>query len=289
MSVLRSSRTQFVVSLNMDFLSSLRVLFSCLLIVLLTFVACEEKEQASNELIETASQAALPLLTLAHEFALETSVLRSNTPITVANDLVLKGEQKYQAFSLRATLSPIVEQLADTSNLEVIFVCSDGYEANMKLADALRYEGYIAHEGWPASQNAKFAPYYVVWTDEGASKNKRLPWPYGVLSMRLISSVDEFSAAIPTDSMYYAGFTLFKQRCIKCHGINKVGGVLGPELNYPKSITEYWQKEDIWNFIQSPQSYRYSSQMPPQSDLSRDDFEKIYGYLQAMKGYHPPS
>ncbi|MEL7534425.1 MAG: cytochrome c [Bacteroidota bacterium] len=289
MSVLRSSKNEFVLSLIMDFLLSYRRLFSGFLLCLLGLYACEEKNQASNEPIEAASQSALPLLALPHEFKLETSVLRSKSEVKISEDLVLKGEQTYQAFSLRATLSPILEQLEDTTNLELIFVCSDGYEANMKLSDAMKSEGFIADGGWPAAQNAKFTPYYVVWGIEGASKNKKLPWPYGVLSIRLTRSADEFMAAIPPDTVHFAGFEIFKQRCIKCHGINKVGGVLGPELNYPKNITEYWQKEDIWAFIKAPQSYRYSSKMPPQTDLKREDFEKIYAYLVAMKGYQPAS
>ena len=58
---------------------------------------------------------------------------------------------------------------------------------------------------------------------------------------------------------------------------------MGPEFNFPKSITEYWKKEDIYNFLRNPQSYRYSAKMPAVK-LSREDFEEIYGYLKAMKG-----
>ncbi|MFK7921076.1 MAG: cytochrome c [Bacteroidia bacterium] len=228
-------------------------------------------------------------ITLPYELLLEPSVLRSKTEITVPNDLVLKGEQQYQAFSLRGTLAPILAQIADTTKLELIFVCSDGYEANMKLSTALSHEGYIAFGGWPKSEDAKFAPYYLVWTDTNAHQNKKLVWPFAVISIRLSNLQNEFKAALPNDESLYAGFELFKQHCIKCHGINKAGGNMGPEFNYPKSITEYWQKEDVWAFIQAPQSYRYSSQMPPQVGLNRDDFEQIYAYLQGMKGHHPPS
>ncbi|MEM6343800.1 MAG: cytochrome c [Bacteroidota bacterium] len=262
-------------------------LFIILVAALFALTACgEKKAQKPKESVKTSTSSTL---SLPHEFVLEPSVLRRKSAVKIEEDLVLKGEQSYQAFSLRRTLIPILEQLADTAKLEVIFVCSDGYEANMKLTEALRAEGFIAFEGWPAAQNAKFAPYYVVWADEGAAKNKKLPWPYAVTSIRLTRSEDEFMAALPPDSVHYAGFELFKQRCIKCHGINKVGGILGPELNYPKSITEYWGKEDIWAFLQAPQSYRYSSKMPPQLGLTREDFEKIYGYLVSMQGVHGDS
>jgi cytochrome c2 len=72
---------------------------------------------------------------------------------------------------------------------------------------------------------------------------------------------------------------------MKCHGINKVGGVMGPEFNYPKNITEYWDTEDIWAFVQNPQSFRYSSSMPAQTDLKREGFDEIIAYLEVMKDY----
>ena len=167
-------------------------------------MACGDKK--SSEPKATVEASTPTALNLPYEFPLEESVLRSQSEVKIEEDLVLKGAQSYQAFSLRATLIPILERLEDTANLEVIFVCSDGYEANMKLKDAMKSEGFIAYEGWPAAQNAKFTPYYVVWAVQGAALNKKLPWPYGVLSIRLTRSADEFMAALPTDSIHYAGF-----------------------------------------------------------------------------------
>jgi cytochrome c2 len=40
-----------------------------------------------------------------------------------------------------------------------------------------------------------------------------------------------------------ADYELFKKN-VTCHAINKIGGNMGPELNYPKSVTEYWNKSN---------------------------------------------
>ncbi|MEL6652723.1 MAG: cytochrome c, partial [Bacteroidota bacterium] len=116
--------------------------------------------------------------------------------------------------------------------------------------------------------------------------NKDLTWPYAVTDIRLSKAGEEFLAAMPPDEAHLEGFELFKHTCIKCHTVNKVGGSMGPELNFPRNITEYWQKEDIWAFVQSPQSFRYNSKMPPMANLEREEFELIYGYLSSMVGQH---
>jgi mono/diheme cytochrome c family protein len=61
------------------------------------------------------------------------------------------------------------------------------------------------------------------------------------------------------------------------------GGVLGPELNAPKNVTEYWQLHDLKAFIRNPESYRYQSKMPAFSHFSDADIDAVLAYLQQMK------
>ncbi len=79
------------------------------------------------------------------------------------------------------------------------------------------------------------------------------------------------------------GFALFKQHCLKCHSINLQGGALGPELNAPKNVTEYWQRHDLKAFIKNPESYRYQSKMPAFSFFSDAEIDAVLAYLQQMK------
>lgn len=252
----------------------------------LFFFSCQPEGKQVTESETPVQQIAL---TLPYTLPLNAQTLRGDTTITLAQDLFFKEEKSYQAFSLRQTLLPWVEQLADTTDLDVIFTCSDGYEPSMPLATVLANEGFLAYQDldqtgqpWPDSVAEKFAPYYLVWTHlKGPEAG--FHWPYGLVSIRFNQHSTEFAAATPTTEAALPGFALFKNNCMKCHSINKVGGELGPEFNYPQNITEYWDKETIWAFVRAPQSFRYNSKMPPQPGLSREDFDAIYAYLIQMK------
>ena len=54
---------------------------------------------------------------------------------------------------------------------------------------------------------------------------------------------------------------------------------MGPEMNIPKNITEYWTDENIMAFAKNPQSFRYRSAMAPITGVSEEDFKKILAYL----------
>lgn len=122
-------------------------------------------------------------------------------------------------------------------------------------------------------------PFYVVWQDV-SREDHRFTWPYGLVAMQLIPAGTIFKDVYPFDApAYAAGFQLFNQNCMKCHSVNKVGGVMGPEFNIPKNITEYWTDENIIAFAKNPQSFRYRSTMPPVTGVSDAEFEQILNYL----------
>jgi cytochrome c2 len=83
-----------------------------------------------------------------------------------------------------------------------------------------------------------------------------------------------------------AGYDLFKNRCQTCHAINKIGGKMGPELNYPKSVTTYWKTEDLKAFIQNPASYRNEVKMP-NLGIKPQEATEIVKYLTYMS--KPPT
>jgi mono/diheme cytochrome c family protein len=129
------------------------------------------------------------------------------------------------------------------------------------------------------------APFYLVWPQAGAAA-EALPWPYQLVKIELIRFAERYPLVMPAASasaQVQQGFALFKQNCLKCHSINVQGGELGPELNAPKNVTEYWQTQDLTAFIKNPASYRYQSKMPAFSHLSDPDIDAILAYLQQMK------
>lgn len=215
-----------------------------------------------------------------------------DTLITIEHDEFFKQKKRYKAYPLASILKPLLAKVKDTTNLRVTFTCTDGYAPNMNLNKVLSHEAYLAVQdldqaefgkNWADSLANKFRPYYLVWRDVSEG-DAGFAWPYGVAKVRIASFFYDFADAFPLHhTAAQKGFQLFQIHCMKCHSINKIGGVMGPEFNDPKSITEYWKKEDIYNFLRNPQSYRYSAKMPA-IDLSKEDFEEIYGYLVEMNG-----
>jgi cbb3-type cytochrome c oxidase subunit III len=78
------------------------------------------------------------------------------------------------------------------------------------------------------------------------------------------------------------GYNLFVQHCSKCHELNDVGGTMGPELNNPCSVTEYWNLHFLGRFIERSTSIRSGSKMPPFPELSEADISAVVKYLQFM-------
>jgi cytochrome c2 len=222
--------------------------------------------------------------------------IEKQQPLFVHDDPYFKKNKHYQVISLRYLLQKylLLHNNMDTTSALLVFECVDGYKPTIPLQLALEQDGFIAikdeeaelNQYWTNEVKDKFTPYYLVWTSSSSNLliEKELAWPYGLYKISLSYFSEEYAAVFPKEHPEFVeGFNLFKSNCMKCHSINKVGGNLGPELNYPKNITEYWDKEDIWQFIQSPQSYRYNSKMPSMDKLARTDFEAIIGYISHMK------
>ena len=256
-------------------------------LLLLSLVGCRNEtfSDTSDTKIEQISLDTLDLV------ALFTTYLMDTVEVAIPKDEFFRTAKQYKGISLTTLLSNhAFEKLKDTTGLLLVFECSDGYKPTMPLHVALQHEGYIVFQDkdapngkpWIDSVAGKFAPYYLVWKSDSTSRAV-LPTPYGLYKISFSASESQFANAYPkSDHIAQQGFEIFKTHCMKCHSINKVGGNLGPELNYPKNITEYWRKEDIWNFIQHPQSYRYNSKMPAQA-INKSEFDLIIAYLEHIK------
>lgn len=131
------------------------------------------------------------------------------------------------------------------------------------------------------------APFYLVWPDAGTTAGQ-LAWPYQLVKIELIRFRDRYPRIFPpadATAKVQQGFQLFTQHCLKCHSINLQGGELGPELNAPKNVTEYWQRADLKAFIKNPESYRYQSKMPAFAQFSDEEIDAVLAYLAQMQQY----
>jgi mono/diheme cytochrome c family protein len=182
---------------------------------------------------------------------------------------------------------------------EVVLTASDGYAPSMPLEFLLDDQAVLvfAESGKKDFDFALVAqgkamvspaPFYLVWK-QGKAVEKTRPWPYQLVKLELVSFQQRYPKLYPTNatqnSAAYQGFLLFKQSCISCHSINLQGGELGPELNAPKNVTEYWTDDHLKAFIPNASGYRYKSKMPTFPQFSDKDIEHLVAYLKHMKSY----
>lgn len=213
-------------------------------------------------------------------------------------DPVYQSEKSFDGVSLLQLLKAAGYQQGQAAD-EVVLTAADGYAPSMPLEFLLDDQAVLvfAESGKPDFDFAPVAqgkamlspaPFYLVWK-QGKAVGKTRPWPYQLVKLELVSFAQKYPLLYPTKasqlSAAYQGFLLFKQNCISCHSINLQGGAVGPELNAPKNVSEYWSEPHLKAFIQKASSYRYKSKMPDFSKLSDQDVEQLIAYLKHMKDY----
>lgn len=222
--------------------------------------------------------------------------LSSAKRVHVKEDPVYKTAKEYEAIPL----AQVLRQFSETERSKdkvIVFTAQDGYSVAMSLADAMSEQGYIAFRDIEAPSEKKWvefkfgketttpAPFYLVWTKKGIDK-WRYPWPFQLVSISLQPASAYFGAAAPakeTDDVRN-GFDLFTTYCIRCHSVNLSGGQVGPELNVPKNITEYFIEQELVGFILNASAYRSGTKMPSfEKIINRQQAEAIVTYLKHMK------
>jgi mono/diheme cytochrome c family protein len=213
-------------------------------------------------------------------------------------DPVYNSDKSFDGVSLLQLLKAAGYTAGQAAD-EVVLTASDGYAPSMPLEFLLDDQAVLvfAESGKKDFEFASVAqgkamvspaPFYLVWK-QGKAVEKTRPWPYQLVKLELVSFQQRYPKLYPTNaaqnSAAYQGFLLFKQSCISCHSINLQGGELGPELNAPKNVTEYWTEEHLKAFIPNASGYRYKSKMPDFPQLSRQDIDHLVAYLTYMRDY----
>ncbi len=228
--------------------------------------------------------------------------------VTVEHDPTYRRRKTYRGYRLRDVLRRIPRWKSHARNLQrqnlsrgdtldryaLIFRCRDGYAPTMHLASALRAEGLVAVSDLDAPANKKWvpfhhgkqevtpAPFYLVWEHvEPDDHNYR--WPYQLEAVEIVHLRKEYDLATPIDETREGDFRVFRTHCMQCHSVNLVGGRVGPELNTPKNVLEYWSEPNFRAFVRDPRSFRARSSMPAQASLSEADLDAIVRYLRAMR------
>ncbi len=203
--------------------------------------------------------------------------------------------QTYDAFALTDVLA--LAGAAASHGDELVFVARDGYAPTVAYAALAAHPAFVAFRehgnpnGFGVVKQGKAmvspAPYFLVWR-EGKSLGADFPWPYQLVRIEVVDFAAKYAALYPRDvaatGPELRGFRTFKTHCLRCHSINLQGGELGPELNVPKNVTEYWDGGHLRAFIHDASAYHAHSKMPSfVGALSATDIDDVLVYLSLMK------
>jgi mono/diheme cytochrome c family protein len=224
------------------------------------------------------------------------------------DDPVYSPPRKFDAFRLEDLLKLL--GAAPTSADEVVFQAVDGYAPSISRAKLEGHAAFLAYQehGWSKQKGAhggkeRFekirqgkawispAPFYLLWAD-GKKLGEEYPWPYQLVKIEFVSFREKYAKIYPqtaADSSEMRGFTTFKTDCIRCHSLNLVGGDIGPELNTPKNVLEYWDEKTLRAFIKDSSSFRARDKMPPFSNLTDANIDDIFSYFRYLKEHRSAS
>ncbi len=269
----------------------------------IVLVSCTNSQTADNQsknadstVVDTAAVAAPKKDSLSVYLPNIKASLPEAQTVEVNDDPVFFKAKSYRAIPLQTVLDqflPAYKSL-NLKETQIVFECEDGYNPSMSLEKVLRKKAYLAisdveapkGQEWinpkKGDHEMKIAPFYVVYTDVPA-KDVTFKWPYNLVKISLSAASKELAVLFPKDDdTQVKGFELFKVNCLTCHSLNKVGGKMGPELNYPKSVTEYWQVDQIKQFVKAPTSFRNECKMPAVTHLTDKELDEIVNYLKYM-------
>lgn len=268
--------------------SIIPILISCLFIF--SILSCNQKKEQKVE-AKSISQLEIKLDLLDLQAK---NKLGKDTVVTIAKDPVYHKAKKYKAVNASLLIQNEIDLTKiDPKNTKIVFECSDGYKPEMPLELFLNANPYLAYQDVDAPKGAKWEPiikdgnkmnaepFYIVYTSV-SEKDSRYKWPYNLVKIYLEPLNKSTLELYPLKNRKLeTGYTLFKNQCLTCHSINGIGGAMGPELNYPRSVTEYWKEKELVDYIVNPASFRYKVKMPTLG-ITKQQSQEIVDYLKYM-------
>ncbi|MDE2291118.1 MAG: cytochrome c [Elusimicrobia bacterium] len=213
----------------------------------------------------------------------------------------LDGRAKgYEAFPMAAVLDALYGKgWRDAPGADVTFRAKDGYEARVPSAELAAGGAWLAFRDldrapdWEpvGPDQADPAPFFLVW-EPGHPPEKGTPWPWQVVAFDTTRFEDVYPALSPQGAAAASpeerGYRLFRDRCVKCHALDKEGGTVGPDLLAPRPVVDYRPKAQLEAFIRQASSFQYGK-MPDQTDLTDRDLEDLWRYLKSQARRRAPA
>jgi mono/diheme cytochrome c family protein len=223
----------------------------------------------------------------------------------------IKEDPSYPGRVMTYQAVPVAALFAQTSiapDAVIEFKCSDGFAATISQSrilnsDPKRSVAYLAiesvGESWPSVKpnGPSAGPFYLIWSHPELSSIAQEEWPFQLAGFAVKGSLQAMYPAIfpaqGAPSNIQRGFKSFSRNCFPCHTMNKSGpSDVGPDLNVPSSVTEYFTPGALRTLIRNPQDLRYfpRSRMSafPTSILPDAELEDLIAYLGYMSKLKRP-
>lgn len=180
---------------------------------------------------------------------------------------------------------------------EVVATCADGFHPSVPVRVFLEHDAYVAYARpgsddfavqEEAAKRTPVGPYYLVWRKGTGDDPPEPMWPYQVTGFEATDFATRFAAVLPPPDatpLAREGFERFRTFCLPCHTVNGAGGAVGPELNYPVSVTEYFAEPVLRQWIADPGEVRWNAKMPPPlppDDARARTIDALVLYLKTM-------
>jgi mono/diheme cytochrome c family protein len=228
-----------------------------------------------------------------HRRATFTAALLDERAVTVAGfDPYYGRDKRWRAVALAPLLARAFAGI-DLGRADVLLRAADGYAVPISARRLLEDGAFVAiadldRPGWEpiGPQRAHPGPFYLVWRPSRRDLVTH-PRPWALASIEIIDVASAYPHVAPTgvadDAPAMRGFRLFRERCIRCHAINREGGRVGPDLNVPRSIVEYRDEAQLRAYIRNPLAFRYGA-MPPNLDLSETQLDELLAFFRHKRG-----
>lgn len=267
-----------------------KIHFILICLSVFAFFSCNQKKEQKTETITISqSEMVLDLVDLQTK-----NKFGKDTVVVVSDDPVYHKTKKYQAVSASLLVKNEIDlSKIDIKNTKIVFECIDGYKPEMPLELFLSANPFLAFKDIDAPKGTNWEkiikngnemdanPFYLVYTSI-PTHNQEYKWPYNLIKIHLEPLNKSTKELFPTNNKKVeSGYNLFQKHCITCHAINGIGGEMGPELNYPKSVTEYWKENELVDYIVNPAAFRNKVKMPTLG-ITKQESQEIVDYLKYM-------